>query len=121
MCLLPQCGGAVVTVEDHYPEGGLGSAVADAIADVRGDIMAKRLAVGEVPKSGVPKVRIEILHCFSLSRAFHRLKIFLQELMKKYGFGVDMDSSSSFSPLVSHTKDHERILNLGRDLLVSGA
>ena len=30
-------GGRLITVEDHYPEGGIGSAVAEAISDVTGD------------------------------------------------------------------------------------
>ena len=29
-------GGKLITVEDHYPEGGIGSAVAEAISDVTG-------------------------------------------------------------------------------------
>ena len=45
-----------MTVEDHYPEGGLGSAVADVVASRR-DIILKKLAVREVPRSGPPKVR----------------------------------------------------------------
>jgi len=38
-----------------------------------------------------------------------------EELMKKHGFGGD--PKSSFSPLASHCKDHERILNMGRQLV----
>ena len=29
-------GGKLITVEDHYPEGGIGSAVSEAISDVTG-------------------------------------------------------------------------------------
>jgi transketolase len=51
--------GALVTVEDHWPEGGLGDAVLEALAD--GDEHAKvvRLAVREMPVSGTPD---ELMH-----------------------------------------------------------
>jgi transketolase len=51
--------GALVTVEDHWPEGGLADAVLEALAD--GDEHAKvvRLAVREMPGSGSPE---ELLH-----------------------------------------------------------
>ena len=45
------CGGRVVTVEDHYPEGGLGDAVLASLAMVR-DTVVKKLAVNAVPRSG---------------------------------------------------------------------
>lgn len=48
-----RCGGRILTVEDHYPEGGVGEAVAAAIADETG-ITIRRLAVHEVPRSGKP-------------------------------------------------------------------
>lgn len=38
-----------------------------------------------------------------------------EQLLKKHGFGGD--PSSSFSALASHTKDHNRILDLGRKVL----
>ena len=44
--------GRVVTVEDHYPGGGIGDAVASAIASE--GFTVKRLAVGEIPRSGTP-------------------------------------------------------------------
>jgi transketolase len=47
-----ECGGRVVTVEDHYPEGGLGEAVLTALADQPTKV--KVLAVREVPRSGPP-------------------------------------------------------------------
>eukprot|EP00095_Tigriopus_kingsejongensis_P001995 maker-scaffold1340_size46339-snap-gene-0.14 protein:Tk01995 transcript:maker-scaffold1340_size46339-snap-gene-0.14-mRNA-1 annotation:"Transketolase" len=53
-----ECCGRIVTVEDHYPEGGLGSAVADVVAERR-DIILKKLCVTEVPRSGPPMVLIE--------------------------------------------------------------
>jgi len=40
----------VVTVEDHYPAGGLGEAVAMAL--VNHDVSLKRLAVYKMPRSG---------------------------------------------------------------------
>lgn len=49
------CGGLIVTVEDHYAEGGLGEAVLSAVAQER-DISVTKLAVGEVPRSGPPDV-----------------------------------------------------------------
>jgi transketolase len=45
------CGGRVVTVEDHYPEGGLGDSVLAALAQVRNTVV-KKLAVNAVPRSG---------------------------------------------------------------------
>ena len=52
--------GAIITVEDHAPEGGLGDAVLEALAG--GDDQAPvvfRLAVRELPGSGTPA---ELLH-----------------------------------------------------------
>ena len=44
--------GAILTVEDHYPEGGLGEAVRSVLA---GETCAfKQLAVSSVPRSGKP-------------------------------------------------------------------
>merc|ERR1719219_1881936 len=40
-----QCGGRVITVEDHYPEGGLGDAVASVLAQHPGEkLLLKKLA-----------------------------------------------------------------------------
>ncbi len=47
-----------MTVEDHYNEGGIGSAVADVVASER-DIVLKRLCVRELPRSGKPAELIE--------------------------------------------------------------
>ena len=45
--------GRLVLVEDHHPEGGLGSAVVDALtADGRTDLAVAHLAVRELPGSG---------------------------------------------------------------------
>jgi transketolase len=41
---------AIITVEDHYPEGGIGEAVRSALMDVR--IPVYSLAVRKIPKSG---------------------------------------------------------------------
>ena len=51
--------GAIVTVEDHWPEGGLGDAVLEALAagDDRAHVV--KLAVREMPVSGTPE---ELLH-----------------------------------------------------------
>ena len=44
--------GRVITVEDHYAGGGIGDAVASAIAS--GGFTVRRLAVREIPRSGTP-------------------------------------------------------------------
>jgi transketolase len=44
--------GAVVTVEDHWPEGGLGDAVLEALADADERPAVTKLAVREMPVSG---------------------------------------------------------------------
>ncbi|HSE82790.1 MAG TPA: transketolase [Gaiellaceae bacterium] len=46
--------GAIVTVEDHWPEGGLGEAVLSALADVDEKPAVARLAVLGMPGSGKP-------------------------------------------------------------------
>jgi transketolase len=46
--------GAVVTVEDHWPEGGLGEAVATALAEGGVAVPLTRLAVTGMPTSGKP-------------------------------------------------------------------
>jgi transketolase len=50
--------GAIVTVEDHWPEGGLGDAVLAALAEVEG-VRVRKLAVNIMPGSGKPQ---ELLH-----------------------------------------------------------
>jgi transketolase len=47
-------GNKVITVEDHWPEGGLGDAVLDAFADVEDHPRIIKLAVREMPTSGKP-------------------------------------------------------------------
>src|SRR4051794_1111386 len=51
--------GAIVTVEDHWPEGGLGDAVLDALAGADDRPPVVKLAVREMPTSGKPD---ELLH-----------------------------------------------------------
>jgi len=49
--------GRVITVEDHYPAGGVGDAVAEALAD--SGYTVHRLAVREIPRSGKPEELLE--------------------------------------------------------------
>jgi transketolase len=51
--------GAFVTVEDHWPEGGLGDAVLEALAEADDRPPVHKLAVREMPTSGTPD---ELLH-----------------------------------------------------------
>ena len=51
--------GAIVTVEDHWPEGGLGDAVLEALAESDDRPPVHKLAVREMPTSGTPD---ELLH-----------------------------------------------------------
>jgi transketolase len=51
--------GAIVTVEDHWPEGGLGDAVLEALAAGDDHAHVVKLAVREMPTSGTPE---ELLH-----------------------------------------------------------
>jgi transketolase len=48
-------GGRLVTVEDHWPEGGLGEAVSSALADTDERPRIVSLAVREMPGSGTPE------------------------------------------------------------------
>ena len=56
-------GGVIITVEDHYAAGGIGDAVAEAVAEA-GLTVTKRLAVREIPRSGKPD---ELLDRFGIS------------------------------------------------------
>ena len=47
----------LVTVEDHYPEGGLGDAVLDAVAP--DGVCVHKLAVTGIPRSGKPEELLE--------------------------------------------------------------
>jgi transketolase len=55
-------GGRLITVEDHYAAGGIGDAVAEAVADA--GFTVHRLAVREIPRSGKPD---ELLDRFGIS------------------------------------------------------
>jgi transketolase len=55
-------GGHLITVEDHYAGGGIGDAVAEAVADA--GFVVHRLAVREIPRSGKPD---ELLDRFGIS------------------------------------------------------
>jgi transketolase len=57
-------GGKLLTVEDHYAEGGLGAAVAEALSDT--DVVVHRLAVREIPRSGAPQ---QLLERYGIGRA----------------------------------------------------
>jgi len=57
------CGGRIVTVEDHYPEGGIGDAVLAAVSGCR-NMVVRKLAVNSVPRSGPPA---ELLEMFGIS------------------------------------------------------
>ncbi|MBI1737391.1 MAG: transketolase [Candidatus Rokubacteria bacterium] len=66
----------LVTVEDHYEEGGLGSAVLEAVGD-RG-IRVHRLAVREIPRSGPPRKLLE-RHGIGRAAIVARVKSILEE------------------------------------------
>lgn len=55
--------GAIITVEDHYPEGGLGEAVMSALASTTAPVYS--LAVTKKPRSGAPS---ELLDYEQISR-----------------------------------------------------
>jgi transketolase len=60
----------ILTVEDHYPEGGIGEAVAGALA---GDaVRIERLAVRELPRSGSPE---ELLAKYGIDAAAIERKV----------------------------------------------
>jgi transketolase len=46
--------GAIITVEDHWPEGGIGDAVLDALAAEQPHPVVVKLAVRSMPTSGTP-------------------------------------------------------------------
>jgi transketolase len=54
--------GHIITVEDHYAAGGIGDAVAEAVAGA--GITVHRIAVREIPRSGKPD---ELLDRFGIS------------------------------------------------------
>jgi transketolase len=50
--------GHVITVEDHYAAGGIGDAVAGALAS--SGVTVKRLAVSDIPRSGTPDQLLDV-------------------------------------------------------------
>ncbi|XP_032673360.1 transketolase-like protein 2 isoform X2 [Odontomachus brunneus] len=71
-----EVGGRILTVEDHYPQGGLGEAVASAVALER-NIIVKMLAVQAVPRSGPPAV---LLDHFGISS--HKILAAVRNILK---------------------------------------
>jgi len=57
--------GRIITVEDHYPEGGIGDAVCAAVAG-QPNITVTKLAVTGIPRSGTPE---QLLDMFGISAA----------------------------------------------------
>ena len=57
------CGGTALTVEDHYPEGGLGDAVAGELASA-GGVKVVKMAITDLPRSGTPE---ELVDRFGIS------------------------------------------------------
>jgi transketolase len=57
-----ETGGRLITVEDHYPAGGIGDAVAGAVASA--GFTVQRLAVRDIPRSGKPE---ELLDHYGIS------------------------------------------------------
>jgi transketolase len=49
-----ETGGRILTVEDHWSEGGIGDAVLEALSDGESPARVVRLAVREMPTSGKP-------------------------------------------------------------------
>jgi transketolase len=52
-------GGRLVVVEDHYPQGGLGSAVLESLADLADPVRVAHLAVRGLPGSGTPTQQMD--------------------------------------------------------------
>ncbi|KJH47225.1 Transketolase, thiamine diphosphate binding domain protein [Dictyocaulus viviparus] len=52
-------GGKILTVEEHYPAGGIGEAVSSAVAD-HAEIRVRSLCVLEVPRSGTPDELVDL-------------------------------------------------------------
>ena len=61
----------LITVEDHYPEGGLGDAVLDAVATE--DVRVYKLAVTGIPRSGKPEELLE-LHGINANAIVQKVK-----------------------------------------------
>jgi transketolase len=59
-----ECARGLVTVEDHYAQGGLGDAVAEAVSESGAPV--RRIAVREIPRSGRPE---ELIDRYGISAA----------------------------------------------------
>jgi transketolase len=57
-------GNRLLVVEDHYPAGGLGDAVRDAVSGA--GVTVHHLAVREIPRSGPP---LKLLERYGIGRA----------------------------------------------------
>lgn len=68
--------GRIITVEDHYPQGGLGEAV-QSVVSLEKNIIVKKLAVQEVPRSGPPTV---LLNTYGISA--RNIIAAVQEILK---------------------------------------
>ncbi len=68
------CGGTLIVVEDHYPEGGLGAAVMEALAGSEHPPRVLHLAVHGVPGSGstADLLRAEEIDAEAIARAARR-------------------------------------------------
>jgi len=71
-----QCGGRIITVEDHYEPGGVGEAVCAAVSMEKG-IIVKKLSVTGIPRSGPSAV---LLDMFGISRK--QIVAAVQEIQK---------------------------------------
>ena len=70
-----ECGGCILTVEDHYAAGGIGEAVLAAVAQEVG-ISVKVVAVPKVPRSGNAE---ELLDYFGISAS--NIILYIKELL----------------------------------------
>jgi transketolase len=68
-------GNRVITVEDHYPQGGLGEAICSALCNQ--EIKLIRLAVYKLPRSGKPEelMRYEEIDAQAIIQAVERLQL----------------------------------------------
>ena len=71
-----QTNNTLITVEDHYPEGGLGDAVLDAVAS--DGVCVHKLAVTGIPRSGKPEELLEH-HGISANAIVQKVKEILAE------------------------------------------
>jgi transketolase len=58
-----RCGNRIITVEDHYHEGGIGEAVASCLLDdtaSMGAVRMHRIAVDRLPRSGPPDALMDM-------------------------------------------------------------